>query len=116
MIHVSMCKVFVTRKTMEKDFVYKVLWSIRVLTSARLLSQPILTPVINPLLAKDSIVNSSMNSMAKDNIINSSMISNVFFQKTYESAMSQPQPSYRKPGTPTMSLRNKPPHLLQVQY
>lgn len=37
-------------------------------------------------------------------------------RKTYEMAMSQPQPSYRKPGTPTMTFRNKPPSMLQVQY
>lgn len=37
-------------------------------------------------------------------------------RKTYESAMSQPQPSYRKPGTPTIHIRNKPPNMLQVQY
>ncbi|XP_033728379.1 kinesin-like protein KIF9 [Pecten maximus] len=36
-------------------------------------------------------------------------------RKTYETAMSQPQPSFRKsPGTPTMSIRNKPPNMLQV--
>ncbi|XP_046327027.1 kinesin-like protein KIF9 isoform X1 [Haliotis rufescens] len=37
-------------------------------------------------------------------------------RKTYESAMNQPQPAYRKPGTPTMMIRNKPPNMLQVQY
>ncbi|KAL4217271.1 Kinesin-like protein kif9 [Mactra antiquata] len=36
-------------------------------------------------------------------------------RKTYEEAMSQPQPSYRRaPGTPTMHIRNKPPSMLQV--
>jgi hypothetical protein len=45
------------------------------------------------------------------------ILSMIFFlQKTYEKAMSQPQPSYRKPGTPTMIVRNKPPSMLQVQY
>ncbi|KAK7113745.1 kinesin-like protein KIF9 isoform X2 [Littorina saxatilis] len=37
-------------------------------------------------------------------------------RKIYEAAMSQPQPYYRQPGTPTMTLRNKPPHMMQVQY
>lgn len=38
-------------------------------------------------------------------------------RKTYESAMSQPQPSYRRaPGTPTMTIRNKPPSMLQVSH
>lgn len=37
-------------------------------------------------------------------------------RKTYETAMSQPQPSYRKPWTPTMTIRNKPPSMLQVHY
>ncbi|KAK7506301.1 hypothetical protein BaRGS_00002413 [Batillaria attramentaria] len=37
-------------------------------------------------------------------------------RKTYESAMSQAQPSYRKPGTPTITIRNKPPNMMQVQY
>ncbi|KAL8610515.1 hypothetical protein ACOMHN_060435 [Nucella lapillus] len=38
-------------------------------------------------------------------------------RKTYETAMSQPQPSYRhQAGTPTMHIRNKPPSMLQVQY
>ncbi|KAL3854393.1 hypothetical protein ACJMK2_013664 [Sinanodonta woodiana] len=36
-------------------------------------------------------------------------------RKTYETAMSQPQPAYRKPGTPTMRIRNQPPNMLQVQ-
>ena len=32
-------------------------------------------------------------------------------------AMSQPQPSFRRaPGTPTMSIRNKPPSMLQVSH
>jgi len=36
-------------------------------------------------------------------------------RKTYEVAMSQAQPSLRQsPGTPTMSIRNKPPSMLQV--
>ncbi|XP_052814626.1 kinesin-like protein KIF9 isoform X2 [Mya arenaria] len=38
-------------------------------------------------------------------------------RKTYEDAMSQPQPSYRRaPGTPTMSIRNKPPSMLQMSH
>ncbi|XP_013400973.1 kinesin-like protein KIF9 [Lingula anatina] len=37
-------------------------------------------------------------------------------RKTYEAAMSQPQPSMRrKPGTPTMEVRTKPPTMLEVQ-
>lgn len=38
-------------------------------------------------------------------------------RKIYNSAMSQPQPSYRlQPGAPTRSFINKPPNMLQVQY
>lgn len=36
-------------------------------------------------------------------------------RKTYQEAMSQPQPSYRRaPGTPTIHIRNQPPSMLQV--
>ncbi|XP_052080028.1 kinesin-like protein KIF9 isoform X1 [Mytilus californianus] len=36
-------------------------------------------------------------------------------RKTYEAAMMQPQPSYRRsPGTPTISIRNRPPNMLQI--
>ncbi|XP_048779143.1 kinesin-like protein KIF9 isoform X1 [Ostrea edulis] len=36
-------------------------------------------------------------------------------RKTYETAMSQPQPSLRpSPGIPKMTVRNKPPNMLQV--
>lgn len=36
-------------------------------------------------------------------------------RKTYETAMMQPQPSYRRsPGQPTISIRNRPPNMLQV--
>lgn len=38
-------------------------------------------------------------------------------RKTYEDAMSQPQPSYRRaPGTPTITIRNKPPSMLQMSH
>ncbi|XP_060585541.1 kinesin-like protein KIF9 isoform X2 [Ruditapes philippinarum] len=38
-------------------------------------------------------------------------------RKTYEEAMSQPQPSYRRaPGTPTIHVRNQPPSMLQVSH
>ncbi|XP_059167044.1 kinesin-like protein KIF9 isoform X2 [Physella acuta] len=38
-------------------------------------------------------------------------------RKMYGVAMDQPQPAYRRQiGTPTISVRNKPPNLLQVQY
>ncbi|XP_053385895.1 kinesin-like protein KIF9 isoform X1 [Mercenaria mercenaria] len=38
-------------------------------------------------------------------------------RKTYEEAMSQPQPSYRRaPGTPTIHIRNQPPSMLQVSH
>ncbi|XP_077997452.1 kinesin-like protein KIF9 [Glandiceps talaboti] len=36
-------------------------------------------------------------------------------RQTYEEAMSQPQPS-RKPGTPTINVRNHPPSMMTVQY
>ncbi|KAH3708306.1 kinesin-like protein KIF9 isoform X2 [Dreissena polymorpha] len=38
-------------------------------------------------------------------------------RKTYEEAMSQSQPAYRRaPGTPTMAIRNKPPTMLQMSH